>query len=212
MLYDANAKPAEAGFNPNTDNSRHDAKSSSVGKFMFYLFCVLTIGLLFVYKVTKGNWYNSQQIKANEAASNIDVQLAKRRDTLVKLLDATKGYMKYEKELLTDVTRLRNINVSPQNRNEVSGQMNSAFSRLMMSVENYPDLKANESVQELMNSAEYIEKEIAATRRLYNSTVTVFNQTMFQWPANVVASSMHLATLPMFQASAIQKTDVKLDL
>ncbi len=212
MLYDANAKPAEAGFNPNTDNGRHEAKTSGVGKFMFYFFCVITLGLFFIYKVTKGNWYNAQQMKANEAASNIDVQLAKRRDTLVKLLDATKGYMKYEKELLTDVTRLRNINVSPQNRNEVSGQMNSAFSRLMMSVENYPDLKANESVQELMNSAEYIEKEIAATRRLYNSTVVIFNQTMFQWPANVVASGMHLSTLPMFQASAIQKKDVKLDL
>jgi LemA protein len=125
------------------------------------------------------NNFMRKQTRINELASGIDVQLKKRRDTLTKLLDATKGYMKYEKSLLTDVTKIRKMNITPKNRNEAGGVLDSAFGRLLAVAENYPDLKANNSVIELMDQAAYIEREVSASRRLYNSEVRSFNTSLF---------------------------------
>ncbi len=152
-----------------------------------------------------------KQSEVNELASGIDVQIKKRRDTLVKLLDATKGYMKHEKSVLSDVTKLRKMTINSENRSEVNTRTESALGRLLMVSENYPDLKANESIKELMDQASYLEREIGASRRLYNSSVRQFNQQLFAWPSSVPATELGLATLPYFRASNEDKKDVKLD-
>jgi LemA protein len=122
------------------------------------------------------------QIQVNQASSNIDVQLKQRRDTLVKLVDVTKSSVKFEKNLLTDVTKLRSIKnfnpIAPSNTTNLN-KLESLNTKIMATLENYPKLESVKTIRELMNSADYLEREIAATRRTYNATVTSFNQALY---------------------------------
>ena len=196
------------GFNPNVDNSVKYAKAGTAGRIIWYVFFILIIPLI-IHIMTK-NSLNRKQSEVNELASGIDVQLKKRRDTLVKLLEATKAYMKHEKTVLSDVTKLRRMTINSENRAEVNSKTESALGRLLMVSENYPELKANESINELMEQAAYLEREIAAARRLYNTSVRQFNQQLFAWPSNVPSTELGLSTLPYFEASSTDKKDVEM--
>ncbi|CAM9143243.1 LemA family protein [Mycoplasma todarodis] len=196
------------GLNPNVDNSEKYAKAGTVGRVIWYILFILIIPLI-IHVMTK-NALNRKQSEVNELASGIDVQLKKRRDTLVKLLEATKAYMKHEKTVLSDVTKLRRMTINSENRAEVNSRTESALGRLLMVSENYPDLKANQSINELMEQAAYLEREIAAARRLYNTSVRQFNQQLFAWPSNVPATELGLGTLPFFEASSADKKDVEM--
>jgi LemA protein len=150
------------------------------------------------------------QIETNKATSNIDVQLKNRRDTLIKLFDATKNSMKYEKGLLTDITKLRKQNVGTKNYAESSETLDNVSSKLLATVENYPQLQSVAAIRDLMQTADYIEREIASNRRQYNAIVSEFNKDLYAFPANVVATNMKLYNLPFFMASKEDKKDVDL--
>ncbi|MBQ0045471.1 MAG: LemA family protein [Mycoplasma sp.] len=214
MLIDTREKNVgPEGFNPNVQNQAIPAKSSVAGLIAFILVSILTIGLLpAIYLPVKRNQYNRQQMQINQAASTIDVQLAQRRDTLVKLVDATKSSLKFEKELLSDVVKMRSMAITKENAAEASDKIERGFGRLLATFEKYPEIKSIQLVKDLMSSADYQEREIAATRRMYNSQVTQFNQEIFTWPACIPAKSLKLHTFPLFAASEAQKQDVSLKL
>lgn len=192
-------------FNPNVDNSQIQAKANTGGKIVTYLSFILIIPI-FIYIGTRNNLVRLQ-MKINEAASGIDVQLKKRRDTLEKIVDATKGSMKFEKEVLTSVTSLRNAGKS--SIQEADSKLAQLSGRIMATFEAYPNIKSTENVAKLIDTAEVIEQEIGATRRLYNTYVTQFNTGLFTWPGSVIADAMKLTKLPLFAASEEDRKDVK---
>ncbi|MBQ6970683.1 LemA family protein [bacterium] len=104
--------------------------------------------------------------------------MAQRRDTLIKLIDATKSSMKFEKSLLTDITKLRKVDSGSEKT--ASRMVERNFSKLIATMENYPKIASIETVQQLMSHADYAEREIAAARRIYNQQVTAFNASLFQ--------------------------------
>lgn len=193
------------GFNPNVDNSEVNAKANTAGKVLTYLSFILIIPI-FIYIGTR-NRLVRLQMKINEASSGIDVQLKKRRDTLVKLVDASKSSMKFEKDVLTDITKLRTSNGTGA---QEDAKLNKLSARVFATFEAYPNLKTPENIGQLMSVAEDIEREISASRRLYNSYVNEFNTRLFTWPGSVIASAMHLVKLPLFAASEEDKKDVSL--
>lgn len=204
----------KAGFNPNVQNEALNPVAESWMWIFIVLFFVITLGLFGFWYIRKRNWFNRMQNQINNSASNISVQLAQRRDTLVKLLDATKSHMKYEKTTLTEVTKLRNVNFNNIDAENLPAAMNKVdviASRILATVENYPDLKVGASIMQLMNSAEINEREIAASRRIYNADVNSFNQELFAFPSEFVAARNNLHTLPLFVASETQNQDVSLD-
>ena len=213
MLIDTREKSVNPeGFNPNVQNQVIPAKRSTGGLVAFIIFCILTVGLLAIYLVVKKNYFNRKQMQINQAASGIEVQLAQRRDTLVKLVDATKSSMKFEQDLLKDVVNLRGMNINKSNAVEANDKIERSFGRLLAVFERYPEVKSIQTVQNLMSSADYQEREIAAARRLYNSEVTAFNQEIFTWPACIPATSLKLTTFALFAATEAQKQDVSLKL
>jgi LemA protein len=110
VLIDTRIKEAETlkdGFNPNVQNNQIPATATGIQKFLFFFVMLFTLTIYYFYAY---NYFQRLQVKANEAASNIDVQLKKRRDTLIKLFDATKSAVKYEGGLLADLTKLRTGN------------------------------------------------------------------------------------------------------
>ncbi|OYD26554.1 LemA protein [Mycoplasma testudineum] len=200
------------GFNPNVNNANNKAKLSTAGKILWIISWFLTIFITLIVHVVLSNKFNRQQMDINNAASSIDVYLKNRKDTLTKLVDGTRSYVKYEKEVLNQVTELRNMNIGQSNRVEAQGKIESAFGRLLAVAENYPDLKASQLYKDTMSQASYIEQEIAAARRNYNANVNQFNQDLFTWPASIVAGWKRLVQLPLFVASAEDKKDVSLDI
>lgn len=217
MLIDTRNKSVNEGkgFNPTTQNQPIHAKASTGAKIAWVLLCIFTFwffGAPIIWYVRKRNWLNAKQIEINKASSTIDVQLAQRRDTLIKLVDATKSSMKYEKEFLSDITKLRNVNTTSSSEKKVSAMVGKGFSKLIATMENYPKVASIETVQQLMSRADYAEREIAAARRIYNQHVAEFNGCLFQWPTCVPAAALNLSTFALFEANETQKKDVKLDL
>lgn len=219
MLVDPRKTNKEA-FNPNVDNTEFTAPLSSKDKALWIFLTIIAWlfiipGIVLTVKVYQWrNNFRREQVEINEAASAIDVNLVKRRDTLIKLLEQTKGYMKFEKETLVNVTKLRsmtNADTDIIKANENQRIMDAVSRDLRINFENYPNLKASSVIAELMSSSQYIETEIAASRRLYNLKVTSFNQNIVSFPRSVQAAKMNLHSLPMFVASEEQKQDVKMD-
>lgn len=211
-IYDNRTPQPQQGFNPNTDNRPVQAMASGFAKTVWFLSFITIIPI--VAHVIILNKLRRSQNDINNSASGIDVQLTKRSATLTKMFESVKGYTQHEKELFENVTRMRNLSqsgqTSPEARQELSNLNNSVFGRLLAVSENYPEIKANTLFQQLMEESAYIEREIAAARRLYNSQVTFFNQHLFVFPTNVVARISNLWTVPLYQASEQERSDVEI--
>lgn len=219
MLIDSRVKETEtskAGFNPNVQNNQIPAVATGGQKALFWIFAICTIGIFAIVQyIGKGNLFKRLQVKVNESSSNIDVQLKKRRDTLIKLVAATQSSFKYERSLLTDITQLRtmnNFNPNSPKGAQASGLLNNTFSRMLATFENYPQLQSIQAVREMMQVADMTEREIAASRRLYNAAVTEFNEIIYVWPAVVVANSHKLYNLALFAASEEDRKDVSFNI
>ncbi len=219
MLVDPNKQSNPQGFNPNVDNTEFGAQASTGQKVLWWVlfvlaWCTIIIGIILtVFWVKWGNKLKQLQVEVNQAASSIDVNLTKRKEMLTKLLDETKGYIKYEGDVLTQITKLRSMHLDGHDvnkSNECQKIMDKLSSNLNINFENYPNLKANNNVMELMSSTQYIESEIAASHRLYNMKVSEFNQLIVTFATSVKAASMKLHSLPMFVASEEQKKDVQM--
>ncbi|ADE19447.1 LemA family protein [Mycoplasma crocodyli] len=210
-LYDNSKKSNPEGFNPNADNTPIQAKSATGSKIIWYISFIFIIPIFIHIGIFQRLRRLQNQI--NLAAGTIDVQLTNRSATLTKLFDQVKAYIKHEKDVLEDVTKMRSIaariDESPEVRNELQALNTSVLGRLIAVSENYPELKANDLFKNSMEESIYIEREIAAARRLYNGYVNEFNSAITVWPSSIVADSMHLTTAPLFIASELERKDVK---
>ncbi|MFQ3610916.1 MAG: LemA family protein [Fimbriimonadales bacterium] len=156
--------------------------------------------------------YNSLIGKKNQveyAFSGIDVQLKKRHDLIPNLVATVRQYMEHERGLLERITELRARAISPNlsegERMEVESALSGALRNLMISVENYPVLKANENFLHLQASLNEIEEQISAARRTYNAAVTDYNNAIEMFPTNIVASTMGLRRRAVFEAQEAER-------
>lgn len=157
-----------------------------------------------LYGVTLYNRLVKLRQMVSEGWSGIDVQLKRRSDLIPNLLESVKGYMKHEKELLEEVTRMRANaesaqNASPEERAKAEGALSMVLGRLLAVVENYPDLKANQNFLEFQNSLEEIESEIQLSRRYYNGAVRNNNVAVEQFPSNLIANQFKFEKAEYFE-------------
>jgi len=174
--------------------------------------------LVFLFTVS-GCGYNTMQ--ANEEAvkaawGDVEASYQRRNDLIPNLVEVVKGYAKHERETLTAVTEARakvgtvqvskNIIDDPRafaQFQEAQGAMSSALSRLMVVVEKYPDLKANQSFQDLQHQLEGTENRINVARTRYNKAVEVFNTSLRIFPNNITNGLLlHLKLKEPFKAEA----------
>ncbi|AAT28060.1 LemA family protein [[Mycoplasma] mobile] len=202
----------EKSFSPNADNRIRRPENPLWLKIIFWISFVLIIPIIFyiVWYIKTKNYFIELQTRINQQASGIDIQLAKRRDTLVKTYESVKGYLRHEKDIQENIAKLRSQAINPENRGEVASQIENLTSQFKISFENYPDLKANTIMIDFMNTIEDLEREIAAARRLYNSDVQRYNQQILSVPGTIVSYNNKLETFPLFVASAQQREDVEI--
>ena len=158
--------------------------------------------------------YNSLlQVKHNvdQAWSNIDVLLKQRTDELGKLIDAVKGYLGYERDLLTRLTTLR-AQVArggpDESRIAAEREIGAGMGRVFALAESYPDLKSSGNVLELQRRITGLEEQIAHRREFYNDAVNINNVRMEQVPDRLLATAAGLQRRPLFEATAEERADV----
>lgn len=161
-----------------------------------------------------GMYNNFVKLRNNRenAFSNIDVQLKQRYDLIPNLVSTVKGYADHEKELLESITRARSAAMAATDMNqkiEADNQLSSALAGLRVSVEAYPDLKANVNFQQLMTELSDIENKLAAARRFFNSATKELNNAVQTFPGNILAGMFGFHKEPMFEVSAAERAQVE---
>ena len=161
----------------------------------------LAAGVLFWGIVAYNRLVKLRNLK-DEAWSGIDVQLKRRSNLIPNLLETVKGYMKHEKEVLTEVTELRSRAGSakaPTDRIKAEAALGMGLGRLLAIAEGYPDLKANVNFLDLQKQLQGLEEEIQLARRYYNGTVRMLNIAIQIFPNSVVANMFHFTEADFFE-------------
>ena len=136
------------------------------------------------------------------AFADIDVQLNPRYDLVPQLVETVKGYAKHESTVLQNVTNARAAAMSAttiDDKIKADNALTSALAGLKVSLEAYPDLKANQNFLQLQDEIADIENKIAAARRYFNSATRELNNAVQAFPNNLFAGMFHFQTEPMFE-------------
>ncbi|THB74668.1 MAG: LemA family protein [Gammaproteobacteria bacterium] len=168
-------------------------------------FAVLVIVLMYNSLVGKKN-------QTENAFAGIDAMLKKRYDLIPNLVATVQQYMEHEKSTLTQVTEMRARALSGGLSNDekvaLDNQISSAIGGIMVAVENYPELKANENFDQLQRTMTEIEEQISAARRAYNAAITSYNNSIEMFPTNILAGMMSYQRKEVFVIPEAQRENV----
>jgi len=191
---------------------------------MFYLLQLAGIGLagivagviviiLILIVVLSYNGLISKRNRVSDAWAQIDVQLKRRYDLIPNLVETVKGYMKYEKAVLTTVTQLRSSIVSgnTQDKAQANNQISAALKTIFAVAENYPDLKASQNFKQLQDELTDTEDKISFVRTSYNDYVLDYNNAIQTFPGNIFADTFHFVKADFFQAPPEAAEPVKVN-
>jgi len=187
---------------------------------------VVLVVLLMIFSFFKKT-YNSlvtMEENVNQSWAQVSNQYQRRADLIPNLVETVKGYAAHEKETFMAVTEARakvgQMSISPEVLNnpaafqqfqQAQGALSSALSRLMVVVEKYPDLKANQNFLALQSQLEGTENRIAVERKRFNQSVQLYNTTIRRFPTNLLAGMYGFEKKLYFEAQPGAETvpDVK---
>ncbi len=169
----------------------------SSGMIILFVLCFI-VGLCIVC------YNNLVKLRNNRenAFANIDVQLKQRHDLIPQLVATVKGYAAHEKETLAMVTNARAAAMGATSINDkiaAENALSTALAGLRVSLEAYPDLKANQNFLQLQGEIADVENKLAATRRFFNSTTKELNNAVQTFPSNLLAGIFGFHKEPMFE-------------
>ena len=168
--------------------------------------------LLVVWGISIYNNLVKLRNNRENAFANIDVQLKQRHDLIPQLVATVKGYAQHEKELLERITQARSAAMNANTINEkieAENQLSSALAGLKVSVEAYPDLKANQNFMQLQTEIADIENKLAATRRFFNSATRELNNAVQTFPSNIFAGMFGFQKEPMFEVPKDERATIE---
>ena len=156
------------------------------------------------------------------AFAQIDVQLKRRYDLIPNLVETAKGYLKHERETLESVTKARNtalsaveaVSANPSNASAMSdlvgaeALLGGAMGKLMVSVEAYPDLKANSNMISLQEELASTEDKIAISRQAFNQAVTDYNIKRETFPTMIIAGMFGFTPAELFEVAGPEEREV----
>lgn len=176
----------------------------------------ILIGLMFMVLVSVG-FYNdlvSSETSVKSYWAQVENQMQRRADLVPNLVRTVSGYSLHEGKIMHEVTDARiklGQAATPKEKLEANEKLNSSLSKLLVVVENYPNLKANEQFQSLMVQLEGTENRMAVARKDYVQAVNVYNLKVKKFPSNVFASMFGFTELPQFEASSDSKEVPKVE-
>lgn len=172
------------------------------------LILVVVVAIVVVWAVSLYNNLVKLRNNRENAFANIDVQLKQRHDLIPQLVATVKGYAEHEKEVLQRVTEARTAAMGAGTINEkvqAENMLSSALAGLKISLEAYPDLKANQNFLQLQNEISDIENKLASVRRFFNSATRELNNAVETFPSNLFAKMFGFNKEPMFEIPQEQR-------
>jgi LemA protein len=187
---------------------------------MMTLVLSVILGGLVLFAVIALFWvigiYNGLVTRRNRyknSFAQIDVQLKRRYDLIPNLVETVKGYLKHERETLEAVINARNLAHNAANKaaadptdaqaiqklNRAEGELTGMLGRLLVVVEQYPDLKANQNVLAMQEELTSTENKVAFARQAYNDSVMEYNNHQEMFPSNIVAGIFNFAPATLFE-------------
>lgn len=163
---------------------------------------LVIVVLLAIWCVSLYNNLVKLRNNRENAFANIDVQLKQRHDLVPQLVDTVKGYATHEREVLQRVTEARTAAMGATTINDkinAENALTSALAGLKVSLEAYPDLKANQNFMQLQNEIADLENKLAAVRRFFNSATRELNNAVETFPSNIFAKMFGFKKEPMFE-------------
>lgn len=181
---------------------------------LFLLIGLVVLGVVVVlFIIGQYNGLVALRNRFKNAFAQIDVQLKRRYDLIPNLVETAKGYITHERETLEAVVKARNVAANagqaaaanPGDPQAMGGLMSAeagltgALGRLFAVVEAYPDLKANQTMNSLMEELTSTENKVAFARQAYNDTVMTYNTKREVFPSNIVAGMFNFGAAELFQ-------------
>jgi len=182
---------------------------------------LVVVGCIFLTLMMIGGWvfsHYNRMVTAKESITSawaqVENQLQRRNDLIPNLVSATKGYMKHEKEIFTHIAdaraKLAEAKTIPEKIKAYMG-LESAIGRLLVIVERYPDLKANQTFIRLMDELAGTENRIAVERMRYNEAVRTYNMMIKQIPGRFFAGIFGFESATYFEAPKTAKQVPKVE-
>jgi len=175
---------------------------------------VAVVGLLFVaYGISIYNTLVQVWNNVGKAWKNIDVLLQQRHDELSKLVDACSAYMKHEREVLDQLTKLRtgyDLAKTTADKVQIENELNKVMGRLGLVWEAYPDLKASQNFLQVQGRVSAVESSIADRREFFNDSVNIYNIAVEQFPNLILALLLNYRRHPFLEVPEELKKDVKM--
>ncbi len=182
--------------------------------FMLFVFAAVTYWVVNSY-----NQFIAYQNRFKNAFAQIDVQLTRRYDLIPNLVETAKAYMQHERETLEAVINARNqasqaakqASANPEDAKSIQGLIGAeglltgAMSRLFAVMENYPDLKANETMRQVSEELTSTENRVAFARQAYNDAVMAYNTQCESFPLNLIAGGFNFNSAQLLEIEEVQK-------
>ena len=178
---------------------------------------IIPVGIIVVLVMWAIGGYNGM-VKMDEQVqnkwANVETQYQRRADLIPNLVSTVKGYAKHEQQTLEDVVKARSEatqhkvdaeNLTPEKLaaiQKAQSGVSSALGRLLAVAENYPDLKANQNFLELQSQLEGTENRITVARKDFNDAAKSYNQSIRQFPKNILAGMFGFEKKSYFEAEA----------
>lgn len=167
---------------------------------------LIVIGVILLLIIIMYNSLVSKRNKVKEAFASIDVQLKKRYDLIPNILTIANKFMEHERNIFENITALRaqalklDSNLGNiENKLKLDGEIQRQMGQLMVNMENYPQLKSDQTMIQSMQTYNEVEEHIAAARRFYNSAVLDLNNATELFPSSIVASIFNFKQMPFFK-------------
>tara|TARA_B100000315_G_C14542245_1_gene571517 strand:- start:784 stop:1347 length:564 start_codon:yes stop_codon:yes gene_type:complete len=176
------------------------------------LIIILLVVVAIIIPVTLYNTLVGKKNQVQNIFASIDTLLKKRYDLIPNLVSTVKTYMEHERSTLTDITELRakatSGQLSDDDKVDLDNKISKAIGGIMIAVENYPDLKANQNFLQLQGTLNEVEEQISAARRAYNAAVTDYNNAVEMVPTSIVASIIGYQRKKVFEIPKAQRENV----
>lgn len=169
---------------------------------------IIVVAIIAIFIISSKNSIKRASNQVEEAYSTMDVYLKQRHDLIPNLVNTVKGYTNYEENVLKQMEDISNQAAHAKGINQViteETKLDNATNKFLSLVQAYPNLKANENFNNLMNQLQQTEKDIANARKYYNASVRVYNDKITTFPGSLFAKDDKKK--PYFQVSSEAERD-----
>lgn len=179
--------------------------------FEVLLWILIIPGIIFLFmKINARKHFQQLQQRIQHHASQIDNYLEQRVVILNNVVGLVNRAVALDKDTFTTIAAYRSGQNPDVDRNAIAGQAGEVTNRLNVAFENYPELKAQQAIQDAMQQNSYLQREITAARELYNDVVNMWNADVYAWPTKmIVAAKAGYTTRIPFSASAEVKAEAR---